>query len=686
MKRASTLAVHQVLHGYSDGHRLLSSSAPSLVAKDQQTMLVMSDASGMLEGDGPGYLTGYPLEASGLYAFARTWSAPELPRPGCVWTHTVLIDFADLASIHNLWHLRELFVRPIISKSTEYSGLLKVDVDTQYYPVPKSTDDFSEQLVSGLYGSSKNSILPGAPLSEAKELIVLQAWSQQWPRLRRTFRFCTYAASDSSAMQSSFDLQFVSRANLRSTPSTDRDGSSTEKWVKTAVEDLHRPSSLRTFLREIAIDLPAIGREAFADMVEIYSLLTTNCGGETFDRAVEVAERNLLKVDGGEKLRLHLLRLCLQGLGVDVLSEARVAFIRENSRRLTPELLGKASEEIAPALWSTIPGELSAWLGDSDQAKRSVAFQIVRSVRSEQIVAALPLLGDSTADLISARPEVLTLPEIWARASVSIRRKLLDLVPPQWSHWPETISAMMVGGASEIAMQVRKSTGSERFIASVVDHVSGHPATGYARTDLDWLRAAVVDPGAVAQYLGSGRVMSLGQLYTLAQCMAPDDVPNTVGHDPWFEALRSAGPSSGRLHENEFLSAYLLARALGYRSRSQGELISATLDIVYLAAADSTISPDSWSLLNPKLPDSTFWFAWDKCRRIREGVVDTFINRSLSADLFSRVTESEELFEDLVRLASEHRGGRRYLREVQSALKRSTTAKRSRYLVIDKFV
>ena len=38
------------------------------------------------------YLTAYPLPRSSLVAFARTWTAPEMPRPGCVWTHTLLIE------------------------------------------------------------------------------------------------------------------------------------------------------------------------------------------------------------------------------------------------------------------------------------------------------------------------------------------------------------------------------------------------------------------------------------------------------------------------------------------------------------------------------------------------------------------------------------------------------------------
>lgn len=58
----SSILVHQALHGYNDGHRLVSSSLP-IDTSDARIMLVMSDLSGPgLKPPADGYLTGYPLE------------------------------------------------------------------------------------------------------------------------------------------------------------------------------------------------------------------------------------------------------------------------------------------------------------------------------------------------------------------------------------------------------------------------------------------------------------------------------------------------------------------------------------------------------------------------------------------------------------------------------------------------
>lgn len=106
------LFLHQMLHGYADGHRLLESSIP--VPDDQARLILrMSDLSGSNLSKGfEEYITGYPLSSLQAYALAKTWYAPEMPRPGCVWTHTIVIPALVMAQIPSLDALRPIFRRP----------------------------------------------------------------------------------------------------------------------------------------------------------------------------------------------------------------------------------------------------------------------------------------------------------------------------------------------------------------------------------------------------------------------------------------------------------------------------------------------------------------------------------------------------------------------------------------------
>src|SRR5438128_673752 len=97
----SSFVFEQALHGYDSGHRLLSSSV-SFIPSDERSTLIMSDLSGprLVEGFTE-YITAYPLPSRKYYAIAKTWYASEMERPGCVWTHTLLINAEDISRIKN---------------------------------------------------------------------------------------------------------------------------------------------------------------------------------------------------------------------------------------------------------------------------------------------------------------------------------------------------------------------------------------------------------------------------------------------------------------------------------------------------------------------------------------------------------------------------------------------------------
>src|SRR4051794_28743169 len=89
---------HQALFGYEDGHRLLASS-DELSPADRRLLVRQTDSpdAGKVQGWAE-LLAGYPLP-SGLFALTLTWPAPEMPRPGCVWTHALLFTEEALGAI-----------------------------------------------------------------------------------------------------------------------------------------------------------------------------------------------------------------------------------------------------------------------------------------------------------------------------------------------------------------------------------------------------------------------------------------------------------------------------------------------------------------------------------------------------------------------------------------------------------
>ena len=105
------MKIEQLLHGYDNGHRLL---AGSVLLKNNIEMDAVATLSDWSEYVAPGggessYVTAYPLKESGYYVIAKTWYADEMKRPGCVWTHSLLISFDVLNHIDDFKRLSILF-------------------------------------------------------------------------------------------------------------------------------------------------------------------------------------------------------------------------------------------------------------------------------------------------------------------------------------------------------------------------------------------------------------------------------------------------------------------------------------------------------------------------------------------------------------------------------------------------
>lgn len=100
--------IDQLLFGYRDGHELLASSF-KIDARLEAELLPHADAR--FEDRSEHYLVGLPVSSLERFMLTRIWPAPELPRPGAVWAHSLLIEETALASLDPLL-LLDLFRRP----------------------------------------------------------------------------------------------------------------------------------------------------------------------------------------------------------------------------------------------------------------------------------------------------------------------------------------------------------------------------------------------------------------------------------------------------------------------------------------------------------------------------------------------------------------------------------------------
>jgi GTPase-associated protein 1 len=666
------IQVHQALHGYSDGHRLLACST-MLKPKEQKTMLIMSDVSGSgAVIPKAGYLTGYPLPESRLYALARTWPASELPRPGCVWTHTLLLDFSDLALLPALGVIEAVFRRPQGVEQIGYDSAITLE-ETQLISTPRVDNDENReslrQLLWALYERPKERIV--ADESSSSEQLVIALWSQQWPRLRRTFRFCTLTFADRSGEGASFDLQFLPprETSVRSRFSTATDASrlraAPAEWLDDALLDLSQGTAgrLRSFLRQAGGDV-AGGREAFVPLCRLHRLVNDFAvNPDAVDATIMLLEHTF---DTESAKTARSIVTSTAASRPEALSDHALAFVMQHLDLLARDQLGSVGERLAAELWSRDPDLLIGLLG-KEPNQRVIAERLLAKLPTNDLAESLHQASNVSQQVLGIRPDLVTVPEFWtldnAWQALGI---LVAAEEPERSQ--AALAAMLVGNRSDLISPALRAFGCAQLLRAIDRWLSEKGVENQNSSISSWLDATLTDPAELAKALSTQVVRDRATLCIIARRTNPDFVPNEFGEDPWWTAVRE---SKGKLSDGslQYLSAYLLSRGLGRRSRNTGELLAFAFDSVYSVALKSQLMDEAWRLMEPRLPWLIWGFDWDHCRRIRVAVVDAFLDRDLSPVSFGQITGNDDLFAELAELMAYSRRGRRFLRMVRDALK-----------------
>lgn len=653
------IKVQQTLHGYNEGHRLIDGSA-KLVQADARIMLLLSDASGSgTRTPSDGYLTGYPLQETGKYVLARTWAAPEMSRPGCVWTHSLLIDFADLARLASVDDLLRCFVRPSNSVVSAYGSPMEIAVSRSPAIVAGPDLVRAGQWMGALYGKPRSKIT-GERKNAEDDALVVAIWVQQWPRLRRAFRFCTFAVEDRSTSADVFDLQLVdsSRSSRARMPnSISASAVKVGGWIEPLLDDLSgaADSGLRRFLRDVGADISG-GRAAMAPLTRLYVALDPHAAPELIVDAV--AELELL---GPHQARMGRAAAARNILSRSGLVDGRLFDFALDEVRSASDLLGIDPVLVGKSVLRRRPGLLGKLMSERDSLGIAVAAAL-HEADADHLVDVLQAAPDAAYAILSARPEILERENLWRIQSINAQQLLLS-VNVDRDRAPAVVTAMIAAGQDDCA-----SLAVERFGIGAVVRALSESFSSASNSARSWLAAIAYRPEELSAYLADGTLTERQLLTGLAQIVDPDAVPNSVGQDPWITAVQNSKTSNDNRGEDH-LAAFLFSRAMGWRSKSPGRLLLLSVQRLHDAMAAERLSDAAWRLADRRLPWVSPWREWDRCERLRRAVVDHFIDRDLSPIEFARVVDDARLWAKLVVLAAETWRGRRYLDRVRMALR-----------------
>ncbi len=180
--------IHHTLHGYSNGHRLLAASS-ELDSDFKHELLKMSDSPGADFHNGENICyTGYPDESIGIYILSKTWRAKDSMRPGCVWTHSLLIPFSVFFDFKDFSFIKTLFLDEFNSHNIDLV-LNPFEANVFEKKHLNVSEDISNAF-SYVFSSNEQSVLDVGVFTFDD---LIKMWMKLWPNMRKSIKFRTWS-------------------------------------------------------------------------------------------------------------------------------------------------------------------------------------------------------------------------------------------------------------------------------------------------------------------------------------------------------------------------------------------------------------------------------------------------------------------------------------------------------------
>lgn len=607
-------------------------------------LLQMSDLSGPAPVQGfDGYLSGFPL-SEGIYVLARTWYATELPRPGCVWTHSLLLSTSALQT-ESIYALLRLFRRPAMSGGfEEYSKVLN-EPNRVFSESLASVGDVGEAM-KFLYADSKTHVCVMTESAAELESDFLAIWNQQWPTLRRRFTFTTGLLGSGPRL---FDLQGIPWNNRRLFQDAPgfvilergKPSANIDRWVANASKDAtlsENGSPLRRFLWSFGGAFQD-GRWAFRRLCETHRALSQSdlharastayaCISDLFNRSEE--SRSLKTAIFAEP----------EGPWAPDEVDALEVIARDGPLGVI-EHTDAALRARADALSLSKHEDLVLRLVDQEDSQR--VRVIVDAFYERCDVSAVVRLPVSAAvEVLKRRPDLARDPSVWQRSDDSASVVLQGLTTK--GSFSDAIAYGLLGSENVRLLHDAENAGALEWVRGARAFVDDHIVR--AQTEEFILGRLWNSQSELHTVLNSVRFGSFLKFAAAALDASRREAEAFPLHNV---DLRSQLPCLHDRGADLQACAFLVVVALSRKDEISSRLASEAFSAVYLAAREQRLPWDLWRRVEPLLP----WhlLEWDRCARLVEGMVGRFLEHGWSSQDFFGTFSTDEEFDRAVSVA-----------------------------------
>lgn len=656
------MKIQQTLHGYSEGHMLLATSISSLTQRDKKKMAVLSDWDEYArKEDDSTYITAYPLPDSLYYVVAKTWYANEMERPGCVWTHSLLIDMRAMEEFFDYRALAFAFVRPERDKYSDYNITLEIsgEIDEKtLMPSPFKMPSLAHWLNTLL--KKEDTLVFVANHSTVYYQIFLLSLMNHLPAgLLTTMSLCSGTGRIRKYENELFNLQFVAnhRNNL---PKIDsqmpgiEEGIDWCQYVAQSIQEekLNVPMLLYRFASDIGDRM-----EAYAAVVMVYMIL---------DRLREPGEDNVVK-----------FRLTLRILAEAFVSKAEGDSFK--SAMLDPTITKYYFDELSFVYEMAITKYWEAF----DYEKLDFALRTRTCLKSSPVSDWASMLdglldnkeGNPYKDVVLDNVDIeynqqqvaYLAGEHWnlfcnlANRNVKVlnndfwltmeKEKFIELVrvffkkvPKDFLYWKPLLEKMLEYNYSAERYQIEiLSSHIPDMTAEILfemneGHILNSVWSGYCKRN----------PMALIDWLGGQDSVNKQIVSLMLEIIDPES--EIVKHSPnaKWRVLQSAPVElSMKLEFAVFL--FLLSYCIE-RDELAFSLYRRSFQVIYEATEKSQIGY-CWSKISPYCPRPFLGLEWDKCEQLRKGFANRLYDEGRNIGTVRNFTTEKRINKKLLKAA-----------------------------------
>ncbi len=162
----------------------------------------------------------------------------------------------------------------------------------------------------------------------------------------------------------------------------------------------------------------------------------------------------------------------------------------------------------------------------------------------------------------------------------------------------------------------------------------------------------------------AGPKRSTQSLVAVARVIAPyahqlSDHDSTV----WLQTFRIL-QDMNQEEEATYVCTFLLALAFCNAPPSSLDLLSESFERVHEAVRIGRLSDREWIIVEPLVPHLSWLRDWDKCERLRRGLILAFFSNQWPAAELNRRIEDRDLIRQILKSAEDVDGGEEFFRGV----------------------